>query len=207
MVFQEAINAALQVAIALLITLVGYALAGKKRGSYFRFIGLFPAPPGAVRTTLLAAAILVPASIAVIYLTPLHDAASAGNTVAGKIRELGPTWETAGLIALIAIFKTSLAEEILFRGLIAKTLIRWFGFFIGNSLQALIFGAVHALIFVAPGGLAFDPMLALGVVGLPAVGAFVMVWINERRAGGSIIPGWIIHALSNLIGYPILAFA
>ncbi|MCD8365651.1 MAG: CPBP family intramembrane metalloprotease, partial [Clostridiales bacterium] len=28
--------------------------------------------------------------------------------------------------------------------------------------------------------------------------AFVMGFINEKRAGGSILPGWAIHFISNL---------
>ncbi len=207
MLFQEAINTALQIAIAVALTLIGYALAGRKRGSYFHFVGLLPMTARALRITLLASLVLIPASIAVIYLTPLHEAAAASNTVAGKLRGVGFSVETVMLIAIMAVFKTGLAEEILFRGLVAKTLIRWFGFLTGNSLQALLFGAIHGLIFIAPGGPAFDPLLALGVIGVPAAGAFVMASINERVAGGSIAPGWIIHALSNLIGYPILAFA
>lgn len=206
MAFQEAINTALQLVVVIIITLVGYLIAGRKRGRYLEFIGLVPAPARAIRTALAVSLILVPATVAVFALTPLRDAATAESSVIAKFRETGPTAETAAAIALMAIFKTALAEEILFRGLIAKTLIRWFGFHAGNLLQALAFGAVHALIFVAPGGIPFDPGLALGVVGLPAVGGYMMAWINERAGNGSIVPGWIMHALGNLIAYPILAF-
>ena len=76
-----------------------------------------------------------------------------------------------------------------------KTLIRLWGFSFGNTIQALAFGVLH--------GLMFGPTLGWGVaVGLTlfagAVG-WLFGYINERLAGGSILPSWGLHALSNLL--------
>ena len=203
---QEAINAAAQVGFAIFIAAIAYLLAGKSRGNFFRFAGLIAPPADGVRFALIAAMIVPPLAIAGIYFSPLRDLASGPNTVPGAIRALGPTPEAFGVIALTAIFKTALAEEILFRGVIGKTLIRWFGFAAGNSAQALVFGSIHLLIFAVPGAPALTPLLALSIAALPTIEGFVFGWINEKKAGGSIAPGWISHALTNLIAYPILAF-
>ena len=88
-----------------------------------------------------------------------------------------------------------MTEEVFFRGLLGRTLIRVWGFTVGNGVQALAFGLLH--------GLMFGPMLGWGVaVGLTLF-AGAMGWLfgylNERLAGGSILPSWGLHALSNII--------
>ncbi|MEM9235012.1 MAG: CPBP family intramembrane glutamic endopeptidase, partial [Pseudomonadota bacterium] len=102
--------------------------------------------------------------------------------------------------------KTALSEEIFFRGLIAKRLINGFGFWTGNTLHALLFGGIHMLIFVVPGGPEFTPLLGATILFLPGLAGWLMAYANERLGNGSIGPGWLIHALGNAISYPILAF-
>jgi len=206
MLQQEAINTAVQLCVAMLAALVAWGLAGRRRGGFFRFVGLHSPGAAGWRAGALGALVFAPASI-VLFMTPsLRAIASADNTVAGKIASEGFSPEIAAVILLIALVKTALAEEIVFRGIIAKTLIRWFSFWPGNILHALIFGAVHALVFIVPGGAPYSHIGAAAIVGLPALAAIVSVWINERRGGGSILPGWLMHATANALAYPALAF-
>lgn len=65
----------------------------------------------------------------------------------GKLRVMGLSSASVIILLITALFKTSLAEEILFRGLIAKRLINKLGFKIGNLLQAFVFGILHVLLF------------------------------------------------------------
>jgi membrane protease YdiL (CAAX protease family) len=106
----------------------------------------------------------------------------------------------------VAGVKTALTEEIFFRGLIAKRLISWLGFSVGNLIHALIFGAVHLLIFLIPGGPKFTPLLGAAFLLLPGASGWLMAFANEKAGNGSIAPGWMIHALGNAAAYPILAF-
>lgn len=204
---QEAINATLQVAVVLIIALVLWAIFARKKESFPRYIGLIAPTRRAMLWTLGVGLILVPASLAIFMLPTLRDMATASNTIAGQIREQGLSADVAGQIAIIALIKTALSEEIFFRGLIAKRLIHWLGFAVGNTIHALIFGAIHLLIFVVPGGPAFDPLLAAVMAGVPAIGGWVMAWLNERIGNGSIAPGWFLHAVTNALAYPVLAFA
>jgi hypothetical protein len=71
-------------------------------------------------------------------------------------------------------------------------------------LQALLFGAVHLLIFA---GQEFSLTLAIGIVLYPAIGGWVMGYLNERVENGSILPGWLMHGLTNLIAYSVLLLA
>jgi len=204
---QEALNATLQVGVVLIVALVLWAIFARKRESFPRYIGLIAPTTKAMLWTLGVAVILIPASLAVFMLPTVRDMAAGSNTVAGMIREQGFSADVIGQIVIIALFKTALSEEIFFRGLLAKRLIRWLGFGVGNTIQAILFGAIHLLIFVIPGGPKFDPILALGIGGLPALGGWIMAWLNERIGNGSIAPSWFLHAATNVLAYPVLAFA
>lgn len=204
---QEAINTTLQVAVVLIVALVLWAIFARKKESFPRYIGLIAPTPKAMLWTFGIALILIPASLSIFMLPQVRDMAAGSNTVAGQIREQGLSADVVGQIVLVATFKTALSEEIFFRGLIAKRLINWLGFAVGNTLHALLFGAIHLLIFVVPGGPAFDPTLALAMGGVPAIGGWIMAWLNERVGNGSIAPGWFLHAATNVLAYPVLAFA
>lgn len=204
---QEALNAALQVGVVLIVALVLWAIFARKQESFPRYIGLIAPTASAMLWTLAVAFVLIPASLALFMLPAVRDMAAGGNTVAGAIREQGLNADVIGQIIIIALFKTALSEEIFFRGLLAKRLIRWLGFVTGNTIHAILFGAVHMLIFVIPGGPKFDPVLALAIGGLPAVGGWIMAWLNERIGNGSIAPSWFLHAATNVLAYPVLAFA
>ncbi len=203
---QETLNTVAQLGAVLVVALAAWGLAGRKRGGFFRFVGLLGPGVAGWRAAAIATLVFVPASLGLILVTDLREIASADNTVAGRFAEAGFSGDTLGAMLLVAVIKTAFAEEILFRGVIAKTLIRWFGFWPGAISHAALFGAVHGLVFAAPSGP--DPTLigVAAIVGLPTVGALASVYINERIAGGSILPGWLIHAIANAIAYPALAY-
>ncbi|MCW5725580.1 MAG: CPBP family intramembrane metalloprotease [Maricaulaceae bacterium] len=203
---QELVNTGVQVAVALAVALVFWLIFGRKKANFFRYTGFIAPSGGAMLKALVAALIFSALTIGLFILPALQGVAAGPDTVAGRVREMGLGGETLAIILIIAFIKTSGSEEILFRGVIAKRLIGWLGFIPGNTIHALIFGAVHLVIFAAPGGPAFDPLLAAAVVGVGFTGGWVMAWLNERAGGGSIAPGWLMHGLSNAIAYPALAF-
>ena len=79
------------------------------------------------------------------------------------------------LVGAIAypFFTSALAEEILFRGLIAKRLIHHLGFGIGNAAQTLLFLAPHAALVVL---LVEGPKTGLAVT----LGLTVAPWPGSR---------------------------
>lgn len=204
---QESINTALQLAIVLLIAFVVWLIFARKRASFWAYVGLIAPKPGAMLWALAAACILVPASIALFMLPELRNLAAGSNTIAGQMREQGLGGDVIGQILIVALIKTALAEEIFFRGLIAKRLINGVGFIPGNTIHAVLFGAVHILVFIVPGGPKFDPLIASAFFLVTGGGGWIMAWLNERVGNGSIAPSWLLHALSNAIAYPVLAFA
>ena len=99
---------------------------------------------------------------------------------------------TAFLLAWLreAIY-VALGEEVFFRGLLGGWLIRRFGFAIGNSVQALIFLLPHLLLLTV--SLSLWPLL---IAQLAA--GWLLGWLRHRS--GSILPGWLVHSLSNAFG-------
>lgn len=68
------------------------------------------------------------------------------NSITGKLRTMEFGTNAIILLLIIGVFKTAFAEEILFRGFIAKRLISVFGFVKGNLFQAIIFGIIPRLL-------------------------------------------------------------
>lgn len=104
---------------------------------------------------------------------------------------MAPSLPLLGAALSYAVLATALPEEFLFRGLIAGALFRRFSFWTANALQALIFLLPHLLILLVAPSLWF---LMPGI----AVLALTLGWLRQRS--GSIGPGVLAHAASNLGG-------
>ena len=115
----------------------------------------------------------------------------------------GLGWSALPAVAVYAVFSTAFWEECLFRGFLLKRLAHRFCFLAGNTVQAAAFGLMHGVMFFASVGALRAILVALltGTIG------WGLGYLNEKQAGGSIFPSWVIHALSNLIAGMCAAFA
>ena len=97
------------------------------------------------------------------------------GTSVSRVAGLG----VSGIVPVLfqSLVQTSLSEEIFFRGFLGKRFIARWGFVVGNAAQAALFGLMGAL---------------------TGASGWLLGWINERQAGGSIAPGWVLHASVNL---------
>ena len=193
------VSALLQVAVALAIALAVYLIARRPAPSFRHFIGLTAAP---VRAVLIGIALGAVVAAAVLLLPGMGELASREGATGHAAGTAGGTVGMLVVAVFGALIKTSLSEEIFFRGLIGRNLIRRYGFATGNGIQAMLFGAVHALIAFVPGvsaGLVLFAVLFSGTFG------WINGWLNERLAGGSILPGWAAHGTANLTTYLIVA--
>lgn len=196
----------LQFLVAAAVPFVTYVVTRRRARGFFAYVGL-TAPTGRSIGAAAAVAVLFLGVMLVLFRTgPLHDFAVAPNTVAGRLRALGPSATTLAALAIYALLQTSLTEELLFRGFLAKRLIARLGFAAGNGVQALLFGLMHLLLFAGPGARAFSGGLAAAVVALTGSVGWLFGAVNERRGNGSILPSWGAHGLTNLVGYSLLAF-
>ncbi|HHU93384.1 MAG TPA: CPBP family intramembrane metalloprotease [Halanaerobiaceae bacterium] len=189
------ISAILQLTLALVLALIFYFISRRKEGGFFNWLGLYlPKDKKWIKSTIIVflVSLLVMSGPQLLFertghLTPeiLYDE---------NIRGKGLGISTLILILLKAVIQTSLSEEILFRGLIGKRLANKFGYLTGNIIQAILFGLPHGLPFIIIYkyylvGITF--IITSGIVG------YLLFWLNEKNADGSLIPGTLIHIISN----------
>lgn len=201
----ETISNALQQVLAFAsIPFLVYLIREKKVFGFMAYVGLKRSSKEANRYALLlmlvlASTMFIAMTIDKGFIEVLHDPKS----VTGNLRLMGFGVESIYTLLVIAIVKTSFAEELFFRGFVAKRLIAITNYQTGNLIQAFIFGAIHAVLFI----FITDNILFLIIIFvIPTIGAYVKVYLNEKLANGSIIPGWIAHATANLLAYSLIAF-
>ena len=96
-------------------------------------------------------------------------------------------------ILAYAILGTALPEEIFFRGFLLKRLQGKLGFLGANLIQSLLFGVIHAIMFIELIGF----LKSVIIFAFISLIAYVFGAINEKKAGGSIPPSVFIHAFAN----------
>lgn len=196
MLFATFISSFVQLGIALLIPVIWWAVTTKRRLEFATWIGLYVptwkiGPVQRVSQKQLGIALLCWVAVS---LASLRIVSSVWGALATS-RFMG-----AGLLAVVpillyAFIQTGLAEELFFRGFLAKRLCASFGFSSGNAIQAIVFGLLHLLLFI--NYLPVSSLVAITV--LSGINGWIMGWLNEQAAGGSVIPSWMLHSLANLL--------
>ena len=207
MLLSLVVSALLQIGAFAALPFGTYLLTRRRAGGFLAYVGLRPPPRQALGAAAAVAALFTGITLALFRTGPLHDLAVAPNTVIGHLRAPRPPSMTLAALAIYALLQTSLAEELLFRGFIAKRLIARLGFGTGNAVQALLFASVHLLLFVGPGARAFSAGVAAALAATAGLGGWLFGYVNERRGNGSIVPSWAAHGATNFIAYSILTFA
>lgn len=132
-----------------------------------------------------------------IYILKILEGTETATT---KFYGLG----ISGIIPAIvyAIIQTSLTEEIFFRGFVLKRVSNKFGFYAGNLTQSVLFGLLHSVMFMGSTNILNTIIIILFTGSI----AFFIGYINEKKASGSIIPGWIIHGIANILSSVVSLF-
>ena len=184
----SAISAFAQLGLILVLPLAWWALTARRSVGFASWIGLrrptWDGRRGRLGVAILAWVAIGAASTALLqsFSGQVPAARFAGQGFGGIVPVL-----------LFAIIQTSLAEEIFFRGFLGKRIIARWGFAPGNAAQAIVFGILHVV-----------RLLLVGI--LTGSSGWIAGWINEKSAGGSILPGWALHASANLLVGTAAAF-
>ncbi len=190
----EFIGASVQVLLFSLIPFVWWLITARKKENFFKWIGFkkIEHTGKPMITILITIAVFMFYGIATSFFTNRFsgEITSAGNQFAGKGSGYIPAALAYGFI------RTGLSEEILFRGFLGKRLSSRFGLVPGNVIQAVLFGLMHGIPFGLASG---NILVAIVFTILPGMAGFYMGWLNEKKCGGSIIPSWLIHGLTNAI--------
>ena len=204
MILDALLSTLLQLLVFSLLPAVVYVLQRRTVKGFWQYVGLYRSPAHANGWALLASLLFASSTLAVAIASPALKALMLDpHSVTGQLRRSGVGPASVAVLLLTALGKTALAEEIFFRGFVAKRLMATWGFTAGNVAQAVLFGALHIGLFWS---LTTNP-LVLGVVfGGATTGAALAGYLNERLAGGSILPGWISHGLANVVSYTVVGF-
>ncbi len=195
----QTLNAVIQVLLFAVPPLIWWFFTARKKEKFLSWVGL-----KTIKTDNRTHFLLLMLCVGVLcylvgecalYLRGDLDAATSAYTGMGAA--------AIPSILMYAFVQTALSEEILFRGFLLKRLARKFGFTVAAVLQAVLFGAVHLLMVWGQ----TDLIAGIVIVVYPMLVAVVLSWLNEKKAGGSIYPSWILHGLLNTITGIIQAFS
>ena len=199
MLVSKIISSIIEIILISFLPFIWWLISAKKKENFFNWIGLKKIDNKSKKSTLINTIVisLVFMTVSILTLYLIKDI----ETATSEFKGLGIS---ALLPALIyAIFNTSLPEEIFFRGFLLKRLSNKFGFRVANVIQSIIFGLLHGIMFFSLVGI----VKAMIIILLTGIVAYAMGYVNEKKANGSILPSWIIHALSNIFASIIAMFS
>ncbi len=198
------ISALLQVLLFTLLPFLIYLVRQRSTAGFLRYIGLYGSPAKALYLALAVSLLFaLPTLGLALFDTGFRELLLDPNSVTGQLRQMGFGVEAIYVWFVLALVKTALAEEIFFRGFIAKRLITRLGYQFGNWSQATIFGLVHVILFAS---ITSNFFYLIAIFLFPTIGAYASVYLNEKLGQGSIAPGWVAHGLANLLAYGFIGF-
>ena len=191
MFINQTLNAVIQVLLFSVIPFVWWVCTARKKESFWSWIGFKNVKVANKRNFIVLFLVVCIACYVLgeLALMMRGDLEAADSAYKGMGSKAIPS------ILMYAFGQTALSEEILFRGFILKRLQAKWGFKIATAIQAIIFGALHILMVWGQVGIAAGIVIVI----YPMVIAVVLSWINEKKAGGSIYPSWIIHGVLNSV--------
>lgn len=191
-------NSIIQIIIFSIIPFLWWLITSRKKMNFFEWIGLKKV--NNIKENKLFAWIF---SVLVLFLiTSVFILYSLKNVNVASSEFTGLGIKSLPSILIYAIFNTSLPEEILFRGFLLKRIGNKFGFIVSNGIQSLLFGCIHGIMFFSAIGILKSMLIILftGIIG------WIMGYINEKKANGSILPSLFIHAVANIFSGICYAF-
>jgi membrane protease YdiL (CAAX protease family) len=138
------------------------------------------------------------------YVPSMRQLLSSDGSPFARILKQGldPNALVQGLI--YCTIQSAGAEEILFRGLIAKRLYKSLGSTCGNIAQAILFWLMHWGIFRLLTGQWLSVLQLIVFVSSFGLG-LVLGYANLRSRGKSILPSWLLHCSVNFATFLALA--
>ena len=199
MFMEKILNSIIEIIVFSIIPLLWWFCTARKKCGFFQWIGLKPIGGNEKKKTLLwtVGIMIIFLWVPVLILFLMRDVETAVSEFTG----MGSSAVAAVLV--YAVFNTSLPEEIVFRGFLLKRISAKKGFAVANMVQAAIFGLMHGILFFPVAG----AIKAAVIIFFTGVIAWLMGYMNEKKADGSIIPGWMIHAVSNIFSGLCAAFS
>jgi len=205
MILAKFLSAIAQVLLFGLLPFVTYTIMYKRMKGFFKYIGLIIPVKKTIHLSIVVAIIgIINGTVFALFCPEVRELMTMQGTVAGNLKSAGMSCNTIITLIIIAFIQTSLSEEILFRGFIAKRLIALLGYSAGNLIQAIVFALTHVLLLL---GIAEpDYPFLVFVFFFSGTMGYLLGYVKEKVGNGSIIPGWIAHGLANSVSFYLVAF-
>ncbi|HNP99402.1 MAG TPA: CPBP family intramembrane metalloprotease, partial [Bacteroidia bacterium] len=147
-VINTLLSSLLQVFVFTLIPFIFFLFRKNKSVNFYQYTGFTTPTAKSIYIGVGTSVFFVFTGVVLALVNPgIRDIYLSEKTVTGQLHKLDISIASVTILLCTAIFKTSLSEEILFRGFIARQLIKKSGFKSGNLMQATIFGLVHFFLF------------------------------------------------------------
>lgn len=176
-----------------------------RKKNFFGWIGLKKISGGWQRSAVWILIFTAIGFLSQIFIVPhvLPSGIAAADRMAGMgIKAL--------YRAILFGISTGFVEELFWRGFLGKRLSIKLGFTLGNHIQGFLFGLMHGVGFFwmlmvlrAHGALEITlfsiatKCILITVIGW--FGGWILGYMTEKVAGGSIIPAFLAHALGNFL--------
>lgn len=205
MILDKLIGAIIQVLAFSLIPFIVFIISKKKLKGFFKYIGLIkPVKKTIFGAIIVSIVVIINGTLLPLIFPEIKELMTMKGTVTGNLKIAGLSYNTIMILAITALIQTSFAEEILFRGFIAKRLISWLGYNTGNLIQAVIFGLMHILLLLMIAEPNYPFLIFVFL--FSGLAGYILGYIKEKVGNGSIIPGWIAHGLANTVSFYLVAF-
>ena len=192
MFIETLISTIFQLVLFSAVPFLWWLISVRGKESFFSWIGLrkpkFKNPQKVYSLTFLSLILLFAPGL--ILTLSIED-----KTVLAGTKFIGSGFEGAAAILLYACIQTGLSEEVLFRGFLLKRISNKLGFIIGNITQAVLFGLVHGVLLFNAASITIVILLVVFTAGV----GWLMGYLNEKMADGSIVLSWCIHSLTNIL--------
>ncbi|WP_158702684.1 CPBP family intramembrane glutamic endopeptidase [Paenibacillus faecalis] len=175
------------------VPFIWYIIRNKSFKGFFQSIGIFKPK----KFNSLEVIIMI-VTVYIITLAANIIVIESGNSLRSS-EGLEYTGISIVLSIIIYGLKTGIAEEIFFRGFIAKKLFSILGYKKGNLIQAAIFALPH---FVINGSASYIDII-VRIINAFLLG-YTFGYILEKKSNGSILPVMIAHILINITSSSIL---
>lgn len=193
------LSSVIQFVLLSILPFIWWMITARKESTFFKWIG-YKKPHIANKKKfwfLIIAIELVFLTVFLLIVPMIHN---NDQTATSQFEGLGISAMIPALI--YAFFQTAFNEELFFRGFLGKRLSTKLGFEAGNTIQAVLFGMMHCVMFFS--SVAFFQAAAIGIfTGLVGWG---IGYVNEKASEGSIVPGWLLHGIANTFSCIIALF-
>lgn len=196
---QRIISAFIQILFIILLPSIWWFLTVRGKVPFIEWIGLKAIKR--VKDSYLIAWIIGGFLLFTIFSMFIFPLTGSIETATSAFSGMG--YKALPSILIYSILQTSLPEELLFRGFLLKRLVNHMPFFFANTIQAIAFGLLHGILFASLVSIKITLFITLftGVI------AAYLGFVNEKKAKGSILTSWIIHALANIFSGIVAAFS